>query len=151
MNLRFSCPACGKPARVAAPFPAAWRCPSCERVAALQGVDVGGTLPACVACGNRELYRKKDFPHGLGLAILAFACFASTIAYLYYNQWWTWSILIGSAAVDGLLYLWVKDVVVCYRCDAHYRGLASDPEHKPFELTVYERFRQEQMRRKQLQ
>ena len=37
----------------------------------------------------------------------------------------TWVILLGSAAFDCLLYLWVKDVIVCYRCHAHHRRVAA--------------------------
>jgi hypothetical protein len=37
--------------------------------------------------------------------------------------------------------------VVCYRCDAHYKGFKATDEHKPFELTVGERYRQERIRR----
>jgi hypothetical protein len=149
VNVCFNCPSCQEPVRIDAPFPAGWRCPRCEHLRPIDG-DADPTVAGCAFCGNRELYKKKDFPHGLGLAILTLACLASTVAYLYYQQWWTWGILIGSALFDGLLYMWVKDVVVCYRCDAHYRATAPNPEHKPFELTTYERYRQEQMRRKQL-
>ena len=108
-------------------------------------------MTACAVCDNAELYRRKDFPQTLGVSILALCCVASTATYFYYQQWWTWSILIGSAVFDGLLYLLVKDVTVCYRCDAHYRGLPPGPNHQGFELTTFERYRQEQMRRKQLQ
>jgi hypothetical protein len=107
-------------------------------------------LPACVLCGSKELYKKKDFPHSLGMTILVLACLASTITYWLYAKWLTWAILIGSAAFDGLLYLWVKDVVVCYRCQAHYRGLPATAHHQPFELTIHERYRQERLRREQL-
>ena len=41
--------------------------------------------------------------------------------------------------------------IVCYRCHAHYRGFAASAEHKPFELTIHERYRQERLRREQLQ
>ncbi|HMC88193.1 MAG TPA: hypothetical protein VKI17_01535, partial [Gemmataceae bacterium] len=51
----------------------------------------------------------------------------------------------------GLLYLWVGDVIVCYRCQAHYRGCESGPKHKPHELGIAERYRQERLRREQLQ
>jgi hypothetical protein len=112
--------------------------------------DADLTLPTCLVCGNHELYRKKDFPHALGMAILVLACIASTITYARFDAWTTWTILIGSALFDGLLYLWVKDVVVCYRCDAHHRGISIPTEHGPFELTIGERYRQERLRREQL-
>jgi hypothetical protein len=149
VNIRFPCPECEYPARVELTGPAEWRCPRCDHILKLPAPDPA--LPACVVCGNRELYKKKDFPHALGMAILVGACLASTVTYFLYDKWLTWAILIGSALFDGFLYLLVKDVIVCYRCDAHYRGLPATAAHQPFELTVHERYRQERIRREQLQ
>jgi hypothetical protein len=84
------------------------------------------------------------------MAILTVACLASAVTYALYYQWLTWAILIGSAVFDGLLYLWVGDVLVCYRCGAHFRGLAAEKEVEPFELEIGERYRQERLRREQL-
>ena len=151
MNVRFTCPACEQPGRLQTPLPAEWVCPKCDQVLHLKPDNAEPALTTCVVCGNAELYRRKDFPQTLGVSILALCCVASTATYFYYQQWWTWSILIGSAVFDCLLYLLVKDVTVCYRCDAHYRALPAGPKHQPFELTTFERYRQEQMRRKQLQ
>jgi hypothetical protein len=106
-------------------------------------------LSCCSACGNTELYKKKDFPHWLGLTILAGACLAFVLSNAFYQQWWGWAVLIGSALFDGLLYLWVGDVVVCYRCGAHHRG-ADSAACKPYELIVAERYRQERLRREEL-
>ncbi len=85
------------------------------------------------------------------MAVLVGAFLASTVTYWLYDPLLTWIILIGSAAFDGLLYLWVKDVIVCYRCHTEYRGVPASPEHRPFELTVHERYRQERLRREQMQ
>ncbi len=85
------------------------------------------------------------------MAILLTAAVASSLATLYYEWWLTWGILIGSAAFDGLLYLLVKDVIVCYRCQAQFRGVPARAHHQPFELTVHERYRQEKLRRAELQ
>jgi hypothetical protein len=104
------------------------------------------TVPSCChVCGCSDLYKKKDFPHSLGLAILFLACVASTITYGLYDKWLTWAILIGSAAFDGLLYLLVKDVVVCYRCQAHHRGIAPGSPVPLFDLAIGERYRQQQI------
>jgi hypothetical protein len=108
-------------------------------------------LKACAVCGTAELYRKKDFPHWLGLLLLAAACLAFLVTNYLYQQWLAWAILLGSALVDGVLYLAVGDVVVCYRCGAHHRGFAANPAHGPFELSIGERYRQEQLRRAQVQ
>jgi hypothetical protein len=151
VNVSFACPACDHPARLPTPLPADWQCPVCDHLLRLSPPPADGTLPACVVCGNRELYRKKDFPHSLGLTILTLACLGSVVTYAFYQPWLTWTILIGSALFDGLLYLWVGDVSVCYRCGAHYRGLPGHAAHPPYELGIGERYRQERLRREQLQ
>jgi hypothetical protein len=148
MNTSFTCQVCEQPGRVQLTGVPEWQCPRCDHLLRLAGDDPA--LPACVVCGNHELYKKKDFPHGLGMTILVLSCIAATITYARHQFWATWAILIGSALFDGLLYLWVKDVIVCYRCLAHFRGVAPNPEHKPFELTTHERYRQERIRREQL-
>jgi hypothetical protein len=150
LNIRFACPACDAPGYAEQPADAEWRCPSCDHVVALAPAPAGQPLACCAACGNRELYRKKDFPHGLGMAILVLALVATVVTYWLYHQWLTWGILIGTALFDGLLYLWVGDVVVCYRCNAHHRGYPVNAEHGPHELTVAERYRQERIRREQM-
>jgi hypothetical protein len=125
-------------------------CPHCDHLVALQAAPADDSLARCLVCENAELYRKKDFPHGLGLTILTLACLGSAIPYYLYHQWLTWTILIGTAVFDGLLYLWVGDVIVCYRCNAHYRGVKQCDVAKPFELGTGERYRQERIRREQL-
>jgi hypothetical protein len=148
VNIRFPCPECEYPGRLT--VPGEWHCPRCDHVVQVPDSAVDPALPRCLICANAELYKKKDFPHNLGMTILALAFLASTVTNYLYAKWWTWTFLIGSAAFDGLLYLWVKDAIVCYRCNAHHRGVAPNPEHKPFELTVQERYRQERIRREQL-
>jgi hypothetical protein len=150
VNIRFPCPLCEYAGRFDVPGAAEWRCPACDHLLRPAFAEPPDALPVCAICGNHELYKKKDFPHGLGLTILAVACTASLISFAYYQLWLTWTFLIGSAVFDSLLYLWVGDVVVCYRCGAHYRGLKPGGEHKPFELGIAERYRQEKIRREEL-
>ena len=109
--------------------------------------DGGEGLTNCRLCGNHELYIQKDFPHWLGMGILVVACLASVVTYALYYIKTTWIILIGSAVVDGILYLVMGDVTVCYRCRAQYRGFPPNPEHHPFELATGEKYRQEQLRK----
>jgi hypothetical protein len=151
VNIRFRCPVCECPGRADAAGPGEWHCPRCDRLLRLALPEGEARLTACACCGNAELYRKKDFPHELGMAILVTACLASTVTYWLYDKVLTWAILLGSAAFDGLLYLWVGDVIVCYRCGALHRGVANGPDHQPFELTIHERYRQERLRREQLE
>jgi hypothetical protein len=150
VKIRLLCPSCETPGSlVVGETPTTWHCPGCEHTVVVPGpTDL--SLPACLVCGCGDLYKQKDFPQRLGVSILTAAVVASTITCYLYQKWWTWGILLGSAVVDGGLYLWVPDSVVCYRCSAHYRGVADNPEHRPFELTTFERYRQEKLRREQL-
>ncbi len=149
MKVRFACPVCELPIKLQLPASQA-SCPYCDHFLALRTLGPNDQLSHCLVCENAELYRKKDFPHGLGLTILTLACLGSAIPYYLYHQWLTWTILIGTAVFDGLLYLWVGDVIVCYRCNAHYRGVPHGESFRPFDLGIGERYRQERIRREQL-
>ena len=148
MKVTFACPVCEYPARLTLDHVCDWQCARCDqrRTMPVPAAD----LPACVVCGNHELYRKKDFPHWLGMTILVSACVLSTVTYYWYEKWWTWLFLIGSAALDGIMYLMVGDAIVCYRCQAHYRGAAANDAHPPFELTIGERHRQDRLRQERM-
>jgi hypothetical protein len=147
VNIRFACPVCDHPGRLDLPGPREWQCPGCDHRLQVRVEDVEAKLQRCALCGNGELYRKKNFPHWLGLTLLALACVAFLVTNFLYQQWWAWAILLGSAAFDGLLYLAVGDVVVCYRCGARHRGFPGMIEHAPFELSIGERYRQDRLRR----
>lgn len=148
MNVRFACPSCDYPNRLDLKTPQDWQCVACEHRQHVEAPEPG--LPACALCGTGDLYKKKDFPHWLGMSLLVGACLLSVFTYGWYEKWLTWAILIGTAAFDGLLYLWVGDAIVCYRCNAHYRGVEAGPGHEPFELTLGERYRQERIRKEQI-
>jgi hypothetical protein len=150
MKVYFTCPVCEHPEKVNLRQPSLWQCPACDHRLSLNGPS-DRDVSECVICGNHELYKKKDFPHGLGMTILVLACVVSFITYGWYEKWWTWAILIGTAVFDGLLYLMVGDALVCYRCHAHYKGIPKGTRHLPFDLGTGERYRQERIRREQMQ
>jgi transposase-like zinc ribbon protein len=150
VKVRFRCPECGVVAQTSLADSKSWQCRHCDDLIAMPDHGDKG-LPACVICGNQELYKKKNFPHWLGLTILALACFAFLWAHGKYDPTTAWAILLVSAAIDGFFYLWVGDAIVCYRCAAVYRGFSPSSLHLPFELTVAERYRQERLRREKLQ
>jgi len=156
MNVRFPCPACERPARADVARANSWQCPHCEHRLEIPGTGVQAgaagtaTFATCLICGNHELYKQKAFPHWLGMSLLAIACGAFLLLNALRFYYWAWGFLLGSALVDGALYLLVGDVVVCYRCGAHHPCSAAGASHRPFELIVGERYRQERIRREQL-
>jgi hypothetical protein len=150
MNIEFPCPQCERWTRTDEIAATAWTCSSCGAVVPAAAPSESTALAVCRLCGNNELYVQKDFPHALGMGILVTAFAASVATYAMYWIWATWVILIGSAAVDVLLYLLVPNSTVCYRCRTRYRGFAPDPKFSPFDPAVGEKYRQERMRRQQL-
>jgi hypothetical protein len=148
VNVTLDCPCCERPAAVPVERAGDWLCPACDHRLHLNAAEP--TLPVCIVCGNHELYKKKDFPHWLGMTILVSAVVLSTVTYYGYEKWWSWSFLIGSAIIDGVMYLMVGDVLVCYRCESQYRGFTTTHAHHPFEITIGERYRQERIRKEQM-
>jgi len=144
----FACPQCDVPGQTAVDRPADWQCLACGYAQHLSQADP--VLPACLVCGNGELFRKKNFPHGLGIGILVLGFVGFFVFQFWYLPWLAWSILIGTWLIDSVLYLLVGDVLVCYRCNAHYTGFPISRTHQPHELSIGERYRQERLRREQL-
>ena len=117
----------------------AWRLESATP-AALTGRELhgehladGGGLLGCLACGHPELYTQRDFPRGLGIAIVLVAALLAPF---------TWYLsLVAAALADAVLYWSVRPVVVCYACGARHRGFARDPRHPRYDLAIAERLR----------
>jgi hypothetical protein len=148
VKVTFACPSCDQPDSMPIDYACDWQCSACDHRLHLQAADP--SLPECVVCGCQELYKRKDFPQWLGMSILLAACLLSTVTYYSYEKWWTWSFLIGSAIIDGVMFLMVGDAIVCYRCQAHYRGFTANDAQQPFEIAIGERYRQERIRMEQL-
>jgi ribosomal protein L37AE/L43A len=150
MILRFLCPNCEQPGRLDTLESREWPCSKCNHTLSLNLPGPSETaLKECPVCGNEELYKKKGFPHWLGLTILTVACLAFLLFHSWYLPYWAWAILLGSALFDGVLYVCVADVVVCYRCSTHISGVQPTDAYKPYELVIAERYRQARIRREQ--
>lgn len=113
----------------------------------------GGTeqLDRCPVCKTDEMYIQKDFPERVGVILVVIGLAGATIAWAYDSWFGTFGILFGSFAVDWVLFYTRKDVTVCYRCLAQFRNLPRNPKHEPFDLAVGEKYRQERMRKEQMQ
>jgi hypothetical protein len=148
VKVRFACPSCDAPVTVEDPLPNQWQC-HCSAAGPLAVPDMtnDAKLSHCVACGNAQVYRQKNFPQWLGLSLLTVACAAFFILQGLYLKDLAWAILLGSAAIDFALYLLVGDVILCYRCGARHLGLPRQKSYEPFDLAIAEKYRQERLRR----
>jgi hypothetical protein len=71
---------------------------------------------------------------------------ASTWAIARYQPVWAMGVLLFFALLDMLLYAWMPDVLVCYRCHSRYRDPQPGEAYPAFQLETSERYRQESRR-----
>ena len=153
MNVTYFCKTCDKVTRV--PFTADSQAVSCTRCAAKQAFpksfldkDEEGNhiLQRCPICGSHELYYRKQFNQRLGISIIALGSTLSTIAYAYHDLFWTFLILFIFAGIDLLFYIFMKNLLQCYKCNSEFRGFDDSPEYQPFNLEVHEKYHQQRVR-----
>jgi hypothetical protein len=154
MELTDSCPSCGAVGHLAAVETAAEVvCHNCGTARPLRPGSVeDGKLKACPWCLTIDLYVQKDFPQGLGLAIVFIGFAISTVFWYYEMPIPAYLVLILSIVLDLVMYHRVKDVTICYRCLCQLRGVGANPggRFKTFDLAIGERYRQERLRAAEL-
>jgi hypothetical protein len=88
----------------------------------------------CLVCGCRDLWRQKDFPQRLGVAMVAAGGILSTIAYYYHYHLWALGILMVFALIQRAerpISIWkptnatARKPFVCRRIASHERGHSS--------------------------
>lgn len=148
MQVTFNCPACQQVRRAGvAAGVTAITCDGCHWSRLLRADDLQTAAPQkCLVCGCNDLWRQKDFPQRVGLAMVALGAILSTIAWAYHLPGTALGILLGFALIDLLLFTFMKDVLVCYRCAARYRDVSFRDDHPRFNLETAERYRQETAR-----
>ncbi len=103
---RIKCGACGRE------IPLTWS----EAVRADRAVDT------CPVCSGADFYIRKDFNPQLGLTVVIIGAIVSGIFYWYGRDLIAYGILAAAALIDLIVYGRLKDVTVCYRCHAEFRG-----------------------------
>ena len=129
-SVHYLCPACeqrlsraaGEPARV---------CDHCGIATTVTAPAEDAVVSQCAACGHDELYFQKDFNRTTGVALVAVgAVFVP----------WTYGLsLLGVTILDYIVWRIVKDVIVCYECQAVHRGYPANPALQPFDLATHDR------------
>ncbi len=152
MNITFSCPRCTQAARLhLAPSATQLTCPHCN-----SSIDfppealIEERVQRCLVCPSTDLFVRKDFPQRLGVGLVAVGILGSCIAWYFRLIAWTFGILFATALVDVVLYLIVGDALMCYRCQAQYRGAEGLDRHGNFNLETHERYRQASARERQM-
>tara|TARA_B100000029_G_C17515507_1_gene937922 strand:+ start:967 stop:1467 length:501 start_codon:yes stop_codon:yes gene_type:complete len=149
MHIDFTCPGCQKTHRVAFETDSQdLTCPACQhRRAISSSAWHSDHLAECLACGEADLWRQKDFPQAIGIGLVILGALLSTVAWAWYRPAWAIGILMLFALLDLALYSLMSDVLVCYRCQARHRLDGPTDSYERFNHERAERYRQEALRR----
>ena len=94
----------------------------------------------CAVCDCHMVYVQKDFNRTLGVGIFV----AGAILFLicaWFNRLVEGTLVWAAFVVaDGLLYKFLPDVTICYKCYAQYRQVTANPKNRAFELGLAEKF-----------
>lgn len=91
----------------------------------------GAVIDRCAACEHEELYFQKDFNRRTGITLVV-------IGSIFLP--WTYGLsLLGVTILDYIVWRIVKDVIVCYDCQAVHRGYPPNPRLAPFDLVIHDR------------
>ena len=118
-------------------------CPKCGKDIALYinaAMRERNEVGHCAICNCPSVYRQKDFNRTFGVILFGLAAVACLILVSKNLVFWGYGILVGTAAVDMLLYKLLPEVIICYRCHAQYRDFAPSPAVAPFELGLAEKY-----------
>ncbi|MFQ5463402.1 MAG: hypothetical protein ACE5E5_12355 [Phycisphaerae bacterium] len=118
------------------------RCPRCKvehKMVVTDSVRDQAMIERCAVCGGRELFIRKDFPQGFGMAVVIVFGLA---ALYYFNEsiLISWSILGTALLLDLVIYFLVGKVTTCYACRAEYRKGVLNPNHEQFDLATSEKY-----------
>ena len=149
-TVTFRCPSCQEIGRASLESNDSVSCEYCdvEVIAAGKKMDEQ-RLSRCVIWQSPEMFVRKDFPQRLGVTIVVLGFAASCITWYYEWIISTYAILFGTALIDVVLYFCMGNVLECYRCHAHFRGIPELESHDPFNLEVHEKHRQNEARLKE--
>ena len=118
------------------------RCEGCGRVSAVRlDATVGPKgVERCGFCGGRAFFLQKDFDQRLGCLFMALSLAAALWTGWKFGWIWFTPVLLATVIVDWVVATRVRPVTICYRCDAEYRELPTNPRHRGYAPHVAERY-----------
>jgi hypothetical protein len=126
MRVTVKCPGCNASLPFdAASAPERIRCGRCGRETGLSLTDAVKTDTAvdrCPVCEGGDFYVRRDFDPKTGLAFVIVGALISAVFYWFNRDIIAYSILAVAVVIDLLIYRRLKDITVCYRCHAEFRG-----------------------------
>lgn len=146
MQIRYHCPTDGCVAIIEyEPLERCGETMTCPRCQQDRPITVTATMrdrdmvDRCAVCGGAELFVRKDFPRGVGVAVVVLFGLAA-IYYFKQAPHIALAILASAAVVDLLIYMMIGRVTTCYACRAEYRKCVINPACDGFDLAASEKY-----------
>jgi hypothetical protein len=126
MQILAKCPKCdaGLPVAAAEAL-SSITCGRCGREISLSWSDAvraDQSVDRCPVCGGADFYLRKDFDPKIGVATVAVAVGISAVFYWFDKDFIAYAVLAAAALLDFIVYRFLKEVTVCYRCHTEFRG-----------------------------
>ena len=143
MKIQFLCPHCRHELEFEDLSQDESPCPLCQKTIRLRITDPmrrQNMVDRCAVCDCDTVYVQKDFNRTLGVSIFL----AGAVLFLLCA--WKNRLVEGTLVwavfviADALLYKYLPDVTICYKCYAQYRGVTPNPDNQAFELGLAEKF-----------
>ncbi|MCS7049648.1 MAG: zinc ribbon domain-containing protein [Verrucomicrobiae bacterium] len=145
MNVRFRCRQCRTELEfdVRADTPERSPCPQCGAEIGLRLTDAmrrHNQVDRCAVCDCPTVYVQKDFNRAIGVGIFLTGA-ALFLVCAWFNRLVEGTLVWAAfVAADALLYKWLPEVTICYKCHAQYRDVSPNPHNRPFELGLAEKY-----------
>ena len=143
MKIWFLCPHCKHELNFEDLSQDAAPCPVCEKSIALrisERTRKDNVVEHCLICDCPQVYVQKDFNRTLGVSIFV----AGAILFLicaWFNRLVEGTLVWAAFTVaDALLYKYLPNVTICYKCHSQYREFNENPANTAFELGLAEKY-----------
>jgi uncharacterized protein (DUF983 family) len=143
MEITFRCPHCKSELHFDDLSKESSPCPMCDKEIALRITErmrKENVVDQCAICGLEKLYEQKDFNRTFGIVLFLVAAIACVILCWKNRVVLGYGVLIAAAAFDFVLYRYLSNVVICYRCQSQYRKYSPKTEIPEFELGLLEKY-----------
>ncbi|HYV40812.1 MAG TPA: hypothetical protein VEO02_03380 [Thermoanaerobaculia bacterium] len=142
MKARTYCPSCMASREHGAGEEGSFVCGKCGRSFSVSFSGVLGEhgVELCAFCGNRAFFLQKDFDQRLGCLFMGISLAIALLVGWKLGWIWFTPVLLATVVVDWIVAARVRPVTICYRCDAEYREVTTNPRHRGYDPHVAERY-----------
>ena len=133
MEITLTCPKCNSAVELPDKKQNLVTCQICSHKLPVETTPelISGLVLKCPCCSGRDFYRQKDFNRKIGVLLFVAAAILSI---------WTYGIsFIVLYLFDFLLFKKLRDIVICYKCQAVFRGARNVHDIPPFDHQTNDR------------